>query len=96
MLLEQNLKAQQQLKDSKFLPSLEEVLQIVAGALKKATEPGSGKIEMQHLGQQRVKSRRGFRISLSPLFTVAFMEGIAEVREMNMENVEKWCRDHTI
>ena len=33
----------------KELPSLEEVLKIVAGALQKATEPGLGKTELQRL-----------------------------------------------
>jgi len=33
----------------KDLPSLEEVLKIVAGALQKATEPGLGKTELQRL-----------------------------------------------
>ena len=33
----------------KDLPSLEEVLKVVAGALKKATEPGLGKTELQRL-----------------------------------------------
>jgi len=33
----------------KNLPSLEEVLKIVAGALEKATEPGLGKVELQRL-----------------------------------------------
>jgi hypothetical protein len=36
----------EQVKD---LPSLQEVLKIVAGALKKATEPGLGKTELQRL-----------------------------------------------
>jgi hypothetical protein len=34
---------------AKDLPSLEEVLKIVAGALQKATEPGLGKTELQRL-----------------------------------------------
>jgi len=52
--------------------------------------------ELHRLDQQRVKSRRGFRMSLSLLFTIALMEGIQKVREMNMEDVEKWCREHAI
>ena len=52
--------------------------------------------ELHRLDQQRVKSRRGFRMSLSLLFTIALMEGIRKVREMNMEDVEKWCREHAI
>ena len=52
--------------------------------------------ELHRLDQQRVKSRRGFRMSLSLLFTIALMEGIKKVREMNMEDVEKWCREHAI
>ncbi|MEM2971310.1 MAG: hypothetical protein QW270_02670 [Candidatus Bathyarchaeia archaeon] len=34
----------------KVLPSLEEVLLLLAGALKKAAEPGLGRIELQRLG----------------------------------------------
>jgi len=52
--------------------------------------------ELHRLDQQRVKSRRGFRMSLSLLFTIALMEGVQKVREMNMEDVEKWCREHAI
>jgi len=37
------------IESQKVLPSLEEVLQILAGALKKATEPGLGKTELQRL-----------------------------------------------
>jgi len=52
--------------------------------------------ELHRLDQQRVKSRRGFRMSLSLLFTIALMEGIKKVRDMSMEDVEKWCREHAI
>ena len=37
------------IEPQKILPSLEEVLQVVAGALRKATEPGLGKTELQRL-----------------------------------------------
>jgi len=37
------------IKTSKVLPSLEEILQIIAGAIQKAREPGLGKTELQRL-----------------------------------------------
>jgi len=52
--------------------------------------------ELHRFDQQRVKVQRGFRVSLSLLFTIALVEGIHKVREMNMEDVEKWCREHTV
>lgn len=37
------------IETSKVLPSLEEILQIIAGAIQKAREPGLGKTELQRL-----------------------------------------------
>jgi len=48
------------------------------------------------IDQQRVKSKRGFRISCSLLYVIALMEGIQRIREMNLEDVEKWCQKHKI
>jgi len=52
--------------------------------------------ELHRLDQQRVKSKRGFRISRSILYMIALMEGIQRIREMNLEDVEKWCQKNKI
>jgi len=52
--------------------------------------------ELHRLDQQRVKSQRGFRVSLSLLYTVALMEGIRQLRQMALTDVEQWCQKHNI
>jgi len=52
--------------------------------------------ELQRLDQQRVKSQRGFRVSLSLLYTIALMEGIKQVRQMTLAEVEQWCQKHNL
>jgi len=52
--------------------------------------------ELHHLDQQRVKSQRGFRVSLSLLYTIALMEGIQQLRHMTLAEVEQWCQKHKI
>lgn len=52
--------------------------------------------ELHRLDQQRVKVQRGFRVSLSLLFTIALMEGIRQVRHMTLMEVEQWCQKHNV
>ena len=52
--------------------------------------------ELQRLDQQRVKSQKGFRVSLSLLYTIALMEGITQLRHMTLAEVEQWCQKHKI
>jgi len=52
--------------------------------------------ELHRLDQQRVKSQRGFRVSLSLLYTIALIEGIKQVRHMALTEVEQWCQKHKI
>jgi len=52
--------------------------------------------ELHRLDQQRVKVQRGFRVSLSLLYTIALMEGIRQVRHMTLAEVEQWCQKHSI
>lgn len=53
--------------------------------------------ELHRLDQQRVKTKRGFRVSLSLLFIIALMDGgIQHIREVTLEEVEQWCQQHGI
>ena len=52
--------------------------------------------ELHRLDQQRVKSKRGFRVSLSQLYIIALKEGINVVQRMNLEDVERWFQKHRI
>jgi len=52
--------------------------------------------ELHRLDQQRVKSQRGFRVSLSLLYTIALMEGIKQIRQMTLTDIEQWCQKKSI
>jgi len=52
--------------------------------------------ELHRLDQQRVKVQKGFRVSLSILYAIALMEGIKQVRHMNLTEVEQWCQKNNI
>jgi len=52
--------------------------------------------ELHRLDQQRVKSQKGFRVSLSLLYTMALMEGIKQLRHMTLAEVEQWCQKRSI
>jgi len=52
--------------------------------------------ELHRLDQQRVRSQKGFRVSLSLLYTMALMEGIKQLRHMTLAEVEQWCQKHNI
>jgi len=52
--------------------------------------------ELHRLDQQRVKVQRGFRVSLSLLYTIALMEGIRQVRHMTLAEVEQWCQKQNV
>jgi len=52
--------------------------------------------ELHRLDQQRVKSQKGFRVSLSLLYTIALMEGIKQLSHMTLAQVEQWCQKHSI
>ena len=52
--------------------------------------------ELHRLDQQRVKSQRELRVSLSLLYTIALMEGIQQIRHMTLAEVEQWSQKHKI
>jgi hypothetical protein len=52
--------------------------------------------ELQRLDQQRVKVQKGFRVSLSLLYTIALMEGIKQIRQMTLTDIEQWSQKHKI
>jgi len=52
--------------------------------------------ELHRLDQQRVKVQKGFRMSLSLLYTIALMEGIKQVRQMTLAEIEDWCQQNRI
>jgi len=52
--------------------------------------------ELHRLDQQRVKSQRGFRVSLSLLYTIALMEGLKQLRQMTLTDIEQWYQKNNI
>jgi len=52
--------------------------------------------ELHRLDQQRVKVQKGFRVSLSLLYTIALMEGVKQIRQMTLNDVEQWCQKNNV
>jgi hypothetical protein len=52
--------------------------------------------EAHRLAKQRVRVQRGFRLSLSLLYTIALMEGLNQIREMTLTEVEQWCKENNL
>jgi len=50
------------------------------------------RLREQKYGQRR----RGPEVSLSLLSYAAFVEGLPALREMSLEDLDRWCRSHRV